>query len=115
MNMDLFEQISNDIKEAMKAKDKVRLETLRNVKKCFLEAKTAPGANDTLTDDAALKIMQESYTPLSEPRFEGYYGKVSQLYDVLRKMQQELPARAAAGESIDTLAEETWALLCAIH
>lgn len=57
--MDLFEQISNDIKEAMKAKDKVRLETLRNVKKFFLEAKTAPGANDTLTDDAALKIMQK--------------------------------------------------------
>ena len=59
MNMALFEQISNDIKEAMKAKDKVRLETLRNIKKCFLEAKTAPGANDTLTDDAALKIMQK--------------------------------------------------------
>ena len=57
--MDLFEQISNDIKEAMKAKDKVKLETLRNVKKFFLEAKTAPGANDTLTDDAALKIMQQ--------------------------------------------------------
>ena len=57
--MDLFEQISNDIKEAMKAKDKVRLETLRNVKKFFLEAKTAPGANDTLTDEAALKIMQK--------------------------------------------------------
>lgn len=57
--MDLFEQISNDIKEAMKAKDKVRLETLRNVKKCFLEAKTAPGANDTLTDEAALKILQK--------------------------------------------------------
>ena len=57
--MELFEQVSNDIKEAMKAKDKVRLETLRNVKKFFLEAKTAPGANDTLTDDAALKIMQK--------------------------------------------------------
>ena len=57
--MALFEQISNDIKEAMKAKEKVRLETLRNIKKCFLEAKTAPGANDTLTDDAALKIMQK--------------------------------------------------------
>ncbi|MDO4179727.1 MAG: GatB/YqeY domain-containing protein [Bacteroidales bacterium] len=57
--MDLFDVISNDIKEAMKAKDKVKLETLRNVKKCFLEAKTAPGANDTLTDDAALKIMQK--------------------------------------------------------
>lgn len=57
--MDLFEQISNDIKEAMKAKDKVKLETLRNIKKFFLEAKTAPGANDTLTDDAALKIIQK--------------------------------------------------------
>lgn len=57
--MDLFEQISNDIKEAMKAKDKVKLEALRNVKKYFLEAKTAPGANDTLTDDAALKILQK--------------------------------------------------------
>ena len=57
--MSLFDQISNDIKEAMKAKDKVRLETLRNVKKVFLEAKTAPGANDTLTDDNALKIIQK--------------------------------------------------------
>ena len=57
--MDLFEQVSEDIKNAMKAKDKVALETLRNVKKFFLEAKTAPGANDTLTDDAALKIMQK--------------------------------------------------------
>lgn len=57
--MDLFDQISNDIKEAMKAKDKVKLETLRNIKKCFLEAKTAPGANDTLTNEAALKIIQK--------------------------------------------------------
>ena len=57
--MEMFDRISNDIKEAMKAKDKVKLETLRNIKKVFLEAKTAPGANDTLTDDAALKIMQK--------------------------------------------------------
>lgn len=55
----LFDQISNDIKEAMKARDKVRLETLRNIKKVFLEAKTAPGANDELTDDAAMKILQK--------------------------------------------------------
>ena len=57
--MDLFERVSEDIKNAMKAKDKIALETLRNVKKFFLEAKTAPGANDTLTDDAALKIIQK--------------------------------------------------------
>ena len=57
--MEMFDRISNDIKEAMKAKDKIRLETLRNIKKVFLEAKTAPGANDTLTDEAAMKIMQK--------------------------------------------------------
>lgn len=55
----LFDQISNDIKEAMKARDKVRLDTLRNIKKVFLEAKTAPGANDELTDEAAMKILQK--------------------------------------------------------
>ena len=57
--MDLFEKVSEDIKNAMKAKDKVALETLRNIKKFFIEAKTAPGANDTLTDADALKIMQK--------------------------------------------------------
>lgn len=57
--MSLFEQISEDIKAAMKARDKVALETLRNVKKVFLEAKTAPGANDTLNDEDALKLMQK--------------------------------------------------------
>ena len=57
--MNLFDQISADIKAAMLARDKVRLEALRNVKKCFIEAKTAPGANDLLTDEAALKIIQK--------------------------------------------------------
>ena len=64
---------------------------------------------------AALKTMREDYVPVSEPRFEGYYGKVSVLYDGLRRLQQELPARAAAGEDIDALAEETWTLFCSIR
>ena len=53
----LFEQISSDIVAAMKAKDKVRLLALRNVKKYFIEAKTAPGSNDELTDEAAMKVL----------------------------------------------------------
>ena len=57
--MALFDQISEDIKSAMKARDKVRLETLRNIKKVFLEAKTAPGSNDTLADADALKIISK--------------------------------------------------------
>lgn len=55
--MTLFDQISQDIVAAMKAKDKGRLMALRNVKKLFIEAKTAPGANDELTDEAAMKIL----------------------------------------------------------
>lgn len=55
--MSLFDQVSKDIVAAMKAKDKVRLEALRNIKKFFIEAKTAPGASDTLDDAVALKIL----------------------------------------------------------
>lgn len=55
--MTLFEQISADIKAAMLAKDKVRLEALRGVKKEFIEAKTAKGSNGELADDVAMKIL----------------------------------------------------------
>lgn len=53
----LFDQISADIMTAMKAKEKVRVQALRNIKKYFIEAKTAPGSNGELTDAAALKIL----------------------------------------------------------
>ena len=55
--MNLFDQVSTDIKSAMLAKDKVRLEALRGLKKEFLEAKTAKGADGELTDDMAMKIL----------------------------------------------------------
>lgn len=55
--MNLFDQVSEDIKAAMRAKDKVRLEALRGIKKEFLEAKTAPGSNGDLTDEAAMKVL----------------------------------------------------------
>ena len=55
----LFEQINNDIKTAMLAREKVTLEALRGIKKEFLEAKTAKGGDGTLHDDQALKILQK--------------------------------------------------------
>ena len=55
--MNLFDQVSEDIKKAMLARDKVRLEALRGVKKEFLEAKTAKGANGELSDETATKIL----------------------------------------------------------
>lgn len=55
--MDLFDTVSADIKSAMLAKDRVRLEALRGIKKEFIEAKTAKGADGTLPDAQALKIL----------------------------------------------------------
>lgn len=55
--MNLFDKVSGDIKTAILARDKVRLEALRGIKKEFLEAKTAKGGDGELSDDAALKIL----------------------------------------------------------
>ena len=57
--MSLFDQISNDIKAAMLARDKQRLEALRGIKKEFIEAKTAKGSDGELHDDVALKILSK--------------------------------------------------------
>ncbi|WP_296158960.1 GatB/YqeY domain-containing protein [uncultured Porphyromonas sp.] len=55
----LFDQVSNDIQKAMLAHDHVRTETLRGIKKEFLEAKTAKGAEGELTDSHAIEILQK--------------------------------------------------------
>ena len=109
--MSLFDQISNDIKEAMKAKDKGRLETLRTVTTVFLDAKTAPGADDTLTDDAALKLIQklvkqgkdsaEIYKGQGrEDLAEGELAQVAVLEVYLPKQMSEAELEAALKEII---------------
>jgi len=55
--MNLFDQISDDIRLAMLARDKERLEALRNVKKVLIEAKTAKAGGEELSDDAAIKAI----------------------------------------------------------
>jgi len=57
--MALFDQINNDMKAAMKARDKVKLEALRNIKKVMLEARAAKGAGSELTEDESLKIISK--------------------------------------------------------
>ncbi len=58
MSEKIYNQINEDIKAAMLAKERVRLETLRSMKKEFLEAKTAKGGDGTINDDKAISIMQ---------------------------------------------------------
>lgn len=55
--MDLYQTIEAAIKEAMLAKDRMRLQALRGIKKEFIEARTAPGSNGELSDGEALKIL----------------------------------------------------------
>lgn len=57
--MNLFDQISEDIKKAMLARNHAELEALRGVKKEFLEVKTAKGGNGELSDEAAVRILQK--------------------------------------------------------
>jgi uncharacterized protein YqeY len=57
--MSIFEQINEDIKAAMKAREKEKLEALRNIKKVMLEARTSKGAGTELTDAEVLKIISK--------------------------------------------------------
>lgn len=104
--MDLFDTISADIKKAMLAKDRVRLEALRGIKKEFLEAKTAKGSDGTLTDEAAMKVLvkmakqrRESaaiYTEQARPDLaEGELAEVAVIEEYLPKQlsDEELTAR----------------------
>lgn len=53
----IFEEVSEQIKQAMLARDKVRLEALRGIKKELLEAKTAKGSSGEVSDEQALAII----------------------------------------------------------
>ncbi len=57
--MTIEEKVNEGIKNAMKAHDKIRLETMRNIKKVILEAKTRPGANDQIDDAECIKLIQK--------------------------------------------------------
>ncbi len=56
--MSLFDKINADIKTAMLAREKDKLEPLRAVKAAFLMARTEKGASDNLSEDAEIKIIQ---------------------------------------------------------
>jgi uncharacterized protein YqeY len=57
--MSLIQQIDQDIKLAMLAKQPERLAGLRAVKSALLLAKTEKGAAEELTPDAEIKVLQK--------------------------------------------------------
>lgn len=59
-NMSLKSKIDNDIKEAMKAREKERLLALRDIKKMILMEETKAGASGELSEDEEMKILQKA-------------------------------------------------------
>jgi hypothetical protein len=57
--MSLINQIDQDIKQAMLAKQPDRLRGLRAVKAALLLAKTEKGVGEELTEDAEIKVLQK--------------------------------------------------------
>ncbi len=114
--MALFEKVNEDIKTAMKERDKVALDTLRNIKKVFLEAKTAPGANDTLEDADALKIIQKlakqgkesAQTYIDAGRQDLADAELAQVSVIERYLPEQL-SEAEIEKIVKTLIEQTGA------
>jgi uncharacterized protein YqeY len=59
INMSLTERINEDIKKAMLAREKEKLEALRAVKSALLLAVTSEGSGGQVTEDAEIKILQK--------------------------------------------------------
>jgi len=57
--MSLQEKIMDKMKEAMKTKDKVALESLRAIKSELLLIQTKSAASDELTEDDEIKLLQK--------------------------------------------------------
>ncbi len=57
--MSLFDTINEEIKVAMKAREQLKLETLRSIKKELLEARTAKNAGGVVTAEEELRILQK--------------------------------------------------------
>lgn len=105
--MNLFDQVSEDIKKAMLAKDRVALDALRGIKKEFLEAKTAKGGDGELHDDAALKILQKMVKQRKESAEMYVNANRQDLADAelaqVKIIEQYLPAQMSEEELVAVL------------
>ena len=78
--MGFMEQISSDIKNAMLAKEKEKLQALRDIKSKLLLESTS-GGNGEVSDDVAIKIIMK----LHKQRMETYAVYVAQNREDLAK------------------------------
>jgi len=105
--MTLSDKINDDLTAAMKAREKVKLEALRNVKKVIIEAKSAKGAGSELDDDEVLKIIAKLAKQGSESAAIYQQQGRSDLYDEemiqVAVLEKYLPARLSDTELTDSI------------
>ena len=105
--MSLTEQISKDLIDAMKSKDKITLEALRAAKTAFILAKSERGSDAVLTSDEELKIIQK----LVKQRRESAAIYIEQMrQDLAEKetaeadaLEKYLPAKMSESELTEAL------------
>ena len=93
--MTIEEQVSKGIMAAMKAKDTIRLEVLRNIKKVFIEAKSVAGAPEEIADSDSVKIIQKLAKQGREDLYEHEMAQVNILNEFLPKQLTEEELRTA--------------------
>lgn len=112
--MTIEEQVNEGIKESMKAHDKVKLAAFRNIKKVILEAKTKPGAGDTVEDSECIAIIRKLAKQSSESAaiykeqgredlYEEESGQLQVLNSFLPKQMSEEELTAALKEIISAV------------
>ena len=107
--MSIFDQINDDIRTAMLARDKERLEAVRNIKKVLLEAKTAKSGAEDLADEEAIRAISklskqgkdsaEIYTGQNRPDLAAFEMAQVNIYDTYLPKQmgdEELTAAIRA-------------------
>ena len=109
--MSLKEQIGEDIKTAMKAKDKVRLQTVRSIKKAILEKEVElrPQGKDSLTPEQEIELLsqqakqrRDSIEQFTNAGRDDLANKESQELEVI---ESYLPAQAS-DEEVEALVDE---------
>jgi uncharacterized protein YqeY len=109
--MSLKEQIGEDIKTAMKAKDKVRLQTVRGIKKAILEKEVElrPKGQDSLTSEQEIELLFQQAKQRRDS-IEQYQNAGRD--DLAEKESQELSIietylpKQASDEEIETIIDD---------
>jgi uncharacterized protein YqeY len=107
--MSLFEKVSEDLKAAMLAREKDKLEALRAIKTAFIHARTEKGASGKLSGEAELQIIRKLIKQRKDSADIYKSQGRTDLYDKeimeIKVIEQYLPAQLGEAELTNLLKE----------